>query len=111
MMLIYKRRWKEDPGNYRPVSLTSVPGKIMEQYILSELTRQVQDNQGVSPSQHGFMKGRPYLTNLISFYHTVTCLVDGGKAVDIVYLDFIKAFDTVSHSIPLERFVGHGSDR
>jgi len=55
---IYKKGWKEDPGNYRPISLTSVPGKIMERFILSALTGHVKDNQGIRPSQHGFMKGR-----------------------------------------------------
>ncbi|KFQ27903.1 hypothetical protein N332_06187, partial [Mesitornis unicolor] len=45
--LIYKRGQKEDPGNYRPVSLTLVPGKVMEQIILSAITRHMQDNQAI----------------------------------------------------------------
>ena len=100
---IYKKGCREDPGNYRPVSLTSVPGKIMEQIVLREITRHVQDNWGIRPSQHGFMKGRSCLTNLISFYDLVARLVDEGKAVDVVYLDFSKAFDTVSNSILLQK--------
>ncbi|KAK4813862.1 hypothetical protein QYF61_001960 [Mycteria americana] len=92
-------------------SLTSVPGKIMEPFILSALNRHVQANQGIRLSQHGFMKGRSCLTNLISFYDQVTCLVDEGKAVDVIYLDFSKAFDTVSHNILLEKLAAHGLGR
>ena len=63
---------------YKIVSLTSVVGKITERFILSALTRHVQDNQGIRPNQHGCMKGRSRLINLISFY------VDEGKAVDVI---------------------------
>ncbi|XP_072705492.1 uncharacterized protein [Ciconia boyciana] len=65
---IDKKGREEDPGNYRPVSLTSAPGKIMQRFILSALNRHVQANQGFRPSQHGFTQGRSCLTNLISSY-------------------------------------------
>ncbi|KFW05852.1 hypothetical protein N326_12977, partial [Eurypyga helias] len=44
-MLIYKKGWKENLGNYRPVSLTSAAGKCLEQTILSAIMQHVQDNQ------------------------------------------------------------------
>jgi len=82
----------------------------MEQSNLSALTGHVKDSQGIRPSQRGFKKGRSCLTNLISFYGQVTCLVDEEKAVDVFYLDFSNAFDTVPHSILLEKLAAHDLD-
>jgi len=107
---IYKKGQKKGPGNYRHISLTSVPGKIMEPFILSALSRHMKDNQGIRPSQHGFMKGRSCLNNLISCYDQVNCLVHKGKAVGVTYLDFRTAFETVPHSILLEKLAAHGLD-
>jgi len=74
------------------------------------LTGHLKDNQGFRPSQHGFMKSRSCLPSLISFYDQVTRLVDKGKAVDVMYLEFSKAFHTVPHSILLEKLAAHGLD-
>jgi len=92
---IYKKDWKEDRRSYNPVRLTLVPGEVMEQIILCAIMQHRQENQGIRPSQHGFMKGGSCWTNLIPLYDIMTRLVDEGKAVDVVYLDFSKVFDTI----------------
>lgn len=82
----------------------------MEQIILNAIIWHIQDNQVIRCSQHGFMKGRPCLTKLISFYDKLTCLVDERNAVDVVYLHFSKAFDTVFYSLLLEKLVARSLD-
>jgi len=76
---------------------------------LGEITQHVCGVQGIRPSQHGFMKGRVGLNNFIS-YDWMTRLVDEGKNVDVIYLNFSKVFGTVSHSILLGKLAACGLD-
>ncbi len=65
---IYKNGGKEEPLNYRPVSLTSVVCKMCERAIKEQWTKYLEDYKLISNSQFGFRKGRSCVTNLLSFY-------------------------------------------
>ena len=64
----------------------------------------------INISQHGFLKARSCLTNLLRFLEEITKWVDEGSQVDVVYLDVQKAFDKVSHQRWLLKLKAHGID-
>ncbi|PKU39436.1 rna-directed dna polymerase from mobile element jockey- hypothetical protein [Limosa lapponica baueri] len=97
---------KEDPGNYRLVSLTSIPGKVVEHLILDVISKHTEEKKVISSGHHGFTKGRSCLTNLIAFCDGMTGWVDERRAVDVVYLGSNKAFESVSHNI----FIDEGTE-
>ncbi|PKU37480.1 rna-directed dna polymerase from mobile element jockey-like [Limosa lapponica baueri] len=107
---VFKKGKKEGPGNYRPISLTSIPGKVMERLILGAISEHMEEKKAIRSSQHGFTKGKSCQTNLIAFYDGTTGWMDEKRVVDVVYLDFSKAFDTVSHNILIAKLRKCGLD-
>ena len=107
-MPIYKKGARKLPGNYRPVSLTSVPCKVFESILRKKILEHVDAYNLLSQEQHGFMKERSCLTNLLKTFDEVTSMLDQGGGVDMIYLDYSKAFDSVPHRRLIAKLQAYG---
>lgn len=105
---IFKKGSKNDANNYRPVSLTSIICKIMESIIKDAVLEHVENSHLVSDNQHGFTRRRSCLTNLLETFEAWTRLLDAGLGIDVIYLDYRKAFDTVPHRRLLLKLASYG---
>ena len=105
---IFKKGDKSQPGNYRPISLTSVVCKLMETIIRDNMVKFFEVNKIINNSQHGFRSKRSCLTNLLDFFHYIFDVYDESRSVDVIYLDFQKAFDKVPHKRLLNKLLAHG---
>jgi hypothetical protein len=94
---VYKKDDRSSPGNYRPISLTSVCGKLMEHIVRSAITSHLDRHSILAPAQHGFRKGRSCETQLILTVDDLVTALDEGGQTDTILLDFSKAFDKVPH--------------
>ena len=94
---IYKKDDKRDPENYRLVSLTSILCKIMESIIKDHLLKYLKDNNILSNKQYGFLAGIFTVLQLLSVLYQCREAADKGFYVDVIYCDFMKAFDKVPH--------------
>ena len=94
---IFKKGDRTEPSNYRPISLTSIICKLLESLIRDAIMNHLIKHNLINSSQHGFWPHRSCLTNLLEYLEEVTKLIDAGHSVDLLYLDFSRAFDKVPH--------------
>ena len=105
---IYKKGTRCAPSNYRPVSLTSQVCKLMESIMRDSIMAHLRRHKVMRESQHGFWQGRSCLTNQLTFLEDITKYADEGHPIDVIYLDFSKAFDRVSHNRLSAKLRAHG---
>ena len=105
---LFKKGVAGDVSNYRPISLTCVPCKVMERIISHEIYQHLVDNNILHPAQHGFLKGHSTNTNLLESFNDWTLSLQYKHYVNVVYIDFRKAFDTVSHEKLFIRLSSYG---
>jgi len=87
-------------SNYRPISLTCVLCKILERIVVGRIVDHLHYNNILHSAQHGFLKSRSTCTNLLESLNDWSIIVQSRQQVAIVYIDFSKAFDVVSHDSP-----------
>ncbi len=105
---IFKKGSRAEPLNYRPVSLTSVLCKVLEAVIRDHLIDHMKKNLLLSDRQFGFISGRSTTLQLLKVLDDWTKILEAGDDVDIVYFDFMKAFDKVPHKRLVKKIESFG---
>ncbi|KAF2354669.1 Reverse transcriptase domain [Trinorchestia longiramus] len=105
---IFKKGNKQILNNYRPINLTSVISKTIERLLKVRITKHLNDQNLINDTQHGFREKRSCFANLLDVFGEVNRIYDSTKAVDLVYLDFQKAFDKVPHERLMAKVEAHG---
>lgn len=105
---IHKRGSKDDVNNYRPISLLSVFSKIFEKLMKFFLMNYLDKNKIINPGQFGFRKGLNTFHALQNFSKGIYTTLDSQNSMLSIFIDFTKAFDTVNHSIRLQKLYHYG---
>ena len=105
---IYKGGDRTQPQNYRPISLTSHITKIFEKIVREKITNYMNENNKFNNNQHGFRNGRSCISQLLNHYNKILEHLENGHEIDVIYLDFAKAFDKVHHGKLLQKLQNVG---
>ena len=105
---VHKSGKRDVCANYRPIAITSCVSRVMERIVSCQLTNFLNENCIIHPSQHGFRARSSVETAGLVHLNRITSALDKKLFVDVLYLDFAKAFDTVPHSLLKEKLWIYG---
>ena len=100
---IYKKGDREDPCNYRPISITPALSKIFEKVLRKQMNEYLEENQLLRETQFGFRVRFSTTDALLYATETIRKYLDDSENVAAVFLDLSKAFDSISHEILLNK--------
>ena len=103
---LHKKGTRSNAGNYRPISLTCILSKVFEKILRNQVLDHFAPE--VYKNQHGFLPRRSCLSNLLDCMDHVYDILDNDEDADIIYLDFMKAFDSVAHKRLLTKLKAYG---
>ena len=105
---VFKKGDKLNPSNYRPISVIPALGKILERVVYTRLMCHLSENNILTPYQSGFRPNHSTEDVLLRTVEDWRQEVDQGKAIAAVFIDFSKAFDSISHPLLLKKLQGIG---
>ena len=105
---LFKKGSNNKSENFRPVRLTSVICKLLQRLIKDHMVDFLVKHILLNSSQHGFLKVRSCLTNMLCFFEEITKCINVGSPANIIYIDFQKASDKVPHQRLLLKVKAHG---
>lgn len=98
---VHKKGNKREVTNYRPISKLCIISKVFERIVYDQVYATFRNS--FSPFQHGFLKGRSTVSNLVLLNEFITETMEGGSQVDVIYTDYSKAFDRIDHDLLLDK--------
>lgn len=105
---IFKKGCRATASNYRPISITSEPCKVQESIIHAAILGHLSREKLIKKEQHGFLPNKSCTTNLLESYEIMCDAMAKSSFIDVIYMDFSKAFDTVAHRRLLHKLRAYG---